>query len=104
MLISGIGAGRQLPDADVRRDRGDRRRLGTGAGHALDEAREILRQCVELALANQALPVSTSACDDHEVGHHATRFAGGGDLLVVVDGRADAQAADDADGGHVSPS
>jgi len=39
---------------------------------------------------------------DHEIGHDAARFAGRGDLLVVMDGGADAQAADDADADHYS--
>ena len=35
--------------------------------------------------------------DDHKVRHDAPRFAGRSDLLVIVEGGDDTQAADDAD-------
>jgi hypothetical protein len=94
----------QLGDADVRRDGGQDRRLGAGARHPIDESGEIVGELVEFAVAHQALAAIDIGMDDHQVGHHAPGFARGGDLLVVVDRGADAQAADDADAGHVSPS
>ena len=98
MLMSGHArALHQLGDADVRRDGGDRRGRGAGARHPLDERGEVVRQLVELAGADEGLAVIDVGMDDHEVGDHAAGFAGCGDLLVVVDRRADAQAAHDAD-------
>ena len=91
---------RRLGDADVRRDGGHHRRLRAGAGHALDEGREVARQLVELAGADEALAVVDVGMGDHQIGHDAARFAGSGDLLVVVDRGADTEAADDADAGH----
>jgi hypothetical protein len=85
-------------------DGGDRRRRGTGARHPIDERREIARQLVELAGADQALAVIDVGMDDQQIGRRAAGFARRRDLFVVVDRGAHAQAADHADARHpVSP-
>jgi hypothetical protein len=74
--------------------------LRAGARHAADERREIARQLVELAGAHEVLAVIDIGMGDHQVGRHAPRFAGCGDLVVVVDRGAHAQAPDHADARH----
>ena len=66
--------------------------LGAGSGHALDETCKIGGEIVEPAGTDQVLAVLDVGMGHDQVGRDAACFAGGGDLLVVVDGGADAEA------------